>query len=146
MYSNQAPAQAVFEPDLIVDECHPAGDVFASVDAFCQHAEVCDELERLHVNHLRHNFKRPVIFQRCKRFKRRKQGTLQKECFYFAIYPCSPLAVGVAHLLHFDHLRYNSKRRKRRKRWRATSLSLSSSTVAIAAWSISLSISGFHRR
>ena len=29
----QTPAQAVFTPDLIVDDCYPAGDVFISVDA-----------------------------------------------------------------------------------------------------------------
>jgi len=28
--SNQACAQAVFEPKLVVDECHPAGDAFTS--------------------------------------------------------------------------------------------------------------------
>jgi len=43
-----APAQAVFEPHLIVDDCYPAenvndchnaGDIFTSVDGFCQHVD-----------------------------------------------------------------------------------------------------------
>ena len=48
--SNQASAQAVFTPDLIVDDCDPAGDVFTHVDAFCQQADVPIDSPSIEIN------------------------------------------------------------------------------------------------
>jgi len=109
--------------DLIVDKCHPAGQVFTSVDAY-QHAEVCDELSSIkhphlhhelsYVDHLAHYIEHPHHL---------KLLTSSIRCAISSIFMSSTstttsnvasasTVVSLYPSSHVDNLRYNFKRRR----------------------------------